>query len=205
MWPGCRARAATTTAWMTSSSARTFRLQPLEQPVLRGSGWVARPTVTFLCPAAYGMALGLAERAIQEVTEIASTRVRLGSRAPLAEREIFQLELGEIVVATRAIRGHGVQLFRELADAPVRDVADASREAGRHGAQRGGLGDAHRGIGDPHRPPRRRRRCGLPTATTHLQRLLREIQTVSQHVIVADGSFQRVGRHALGLPVRPGL
>ena len=46
----------------------------------------------------------------------------------------------------------------------------------------------------------------VPAGADHpLQRLLREIQTVSQHVIVADGSFQRVGRHALGLPVRPGL
>ena len=179
-----------------------FRLQPLEQPVLRGSGWVARPTVTFLCPAAYGMALGLAERAIQEVTEIASTRVRLGARAPLAERETFQRELGEIVVATRAIRGHGVQLFRELADAPVRDVADAVKldDTARSAAAwatrtaESVIRTAHRAAG------------GDAVFLDHpLQRLLREIQTVSQHVIVADGSFQRVGRHALGLPVRPGL
>ena len=105
-------------------------------------------------------------------------------------------------MATRAIRGYGVQLFRELADAPVRDVTDAVKldDTARSAAAwatrtaESVIRTAHRAAG------------GDAVFLDHpLQRLLREIQTVSQHVIVADGSFQRVGRHALGLPVRPGL
>ena len=182
--------------------AESLRLQSFEAPPLRGDGWVARPTLTFLCPAAYGIGLGLAERAVEEVTEIAASRVRLGARAPLAEREIFQRELGELVAATRAIRGHGLQLFRELADAPVRDVSDAVRmdDTARSAAAwatrtaESIIRTAHRAAG------------GDAVFLDHpLQRLLRDIQTASQHVVVSDNVFQRLGRHTLGLPVRPGL
>ena len=174
----------------------------LEAPVLRGDGWVARPTLTFLCPAAYGIALGLAERAVEEAAALASTRVRLGARAPLAERETFQRELGELVAGARAIRNHGLQLFRELADAPVRDVSDAVRmdDTARsaaawatHSAE-SIIRAAHRAAG------------GDAVFLDHpLQRLLRDIQTATQHVVVSDNAFERLGRHTLNLPVRPGL
>lgn len=174
----------------------------LETPVLRGDGWVARPTLTFLCPAAYGIALGLAERAVAEAVAIASTRVRLGARAPLAERETFQRELGELVAGVRAIRNHGLQLFRELADASVRDVSDAVRmdDTARSAAAwatrsaESIIRAAHRAAG------------GDAVFLDHpLQRLLRDIQTATQHVVVSDNAFERLGRHTLNLPVRPGL
>ena len=174
----------------------------LEAPVLRGDGWVARPTLTFLCPAAYGIALGLAERAVEEVTTIAAGRVRLGAGAPLAEREVFQRELGEATAAARAIRGHGLQLFRELADAPVRDASDVVRmdDTARSAAAwatrtaESIIRTAHRAAG------------GEAIFLEHpLQRVLRDVQTASQHVVVSDHSFLRMGRHALGLSVRPGL
>lgn len=179
----------------------TMRLS-LEAPVLRGDGWVARPTLTFLCPAAYGIALGLAERAVEEAAAIASTRVRLGARAPLAERETFQRELGELVAGARAIRNHGLQLFRELADAPVRDLPDAVRmdDTARSAAAwatrsaESIIRAAHRAAG------------GDAVFLDHpLQRLLRDIQTATQHVVVSDNAFERLGRHTLNLPVRPGL
>lgn len=179
----------------------TMRLS-LEAPVLRGDGWVARPTLTFLCPAAYGIALGLAERAVEEAAAIASTRVRLGARAPLAERETFQRELGELVAGARAIRNHGLQLFRELADAPVRDLPDAVRmdDTARSAAAwatrsaESIIRAAHRAAG------------GEAVFLDHpLQRLLRDIQTATQHVVVSDNAFERLGRHTLNLPVRPGL
>ena len=179
----------------------TMRLS-LEAPVLRGDGWVARPTLTFLCPAAYGIALGLAERAVEEAAALASTRVRLGARAPLAERETFQRELGELVAGARAIRNHGLQLFRELADAPVRDLPDAVRmdDTARSAAAwatrsaESIIRAAHRAAG------------GDAVFLDHpLQRLLRDIQTATQHVVVSDNAFERLGRHTLNLPVRPGL
>lgn len=179
-----------------------LQLQPFELPPLRGDGWVARPTLTFLCPAAYGLALGMAERAVEEAAAIASTRVRLGVRAPLAERETFQRELGELVAGVRAIRNHGLQLFRELADAPVRDVSDAVRmdDTARSAAAwatrsaESIIRTAHRAAG------------GDAVFLDHpLQRLLRDVQTATQHVVVSDRAFERLGRHTLGLPVRPGL
>ncbi len=179
-----------------------FRLQPFEQPPLRGSGWVARPTLTFLCPAAFGIALGLAERAIEEAAALAATRVRLGARAPLAERELFQRELGELAATARAIRGHGLELFRGLAEAPVRSVSDAvqmddtarSAAAWATRSAESVVRTAHRAAG------------GDAVFLDHpLQRLLRDVQTASQHVVVSDNAFQRLGRHTLGLPVRPGL
>jgi len=179
-----------------------FRLQPFEQPALRGSGWVARPTLTFLCPAAFGIALGLAERAIEEAAALAATRVRLGARAPLAERELFQRELGGLAATARAIRGHGLELFRGLAEAPVRSVSDAvlmddtarSAAAWATRSAESVVRTAHRAAG------------GDAVFLAHpLQRLLRDVQTVSQHVVVSDNAFQRLGRHKLGLSVRPGL
>jgi len=38
-----------------------------------------------------------------------------------------------------------------------------------------------------------------------LARLLRDIQTVSQHVIQTQSAYIRRGQHQLGIPVRPGL
>ena len=179
-----------------------LRLQPFEQPLLRGDGWLARPTLTFLCPAAYGIALGLAERAVEEATALAASRVRLGARAPLAERETFQRELGELVMTTRAIRSHGLQFFRELADAPVRGVSDAVRmDDTARSASAWATRTAESVIRAAHRAA-----GGDAVFLEHpLQRLLRDVQTATQHVVVSDAAFQRLGRHTLGLPVRPGL
>ena len=38
-----------------------------------------------------------------------------------------------------------------------------------------------------------------------IQRLLRDIQTSAQHVMPGDSAYIRLGRHRLGLKVRPGI
>lgn len=179
-----------------------FRLQPFELPPRRGEGWVERPTITFLCPAAYGLAQGLAQRAVEESAALAASRVRVGQRAPLAEREVFQRELGECAAALQAIENHGARLYAQLAEAPVRGVDDVvamddSARAAAAWATRTAesiIRTAHRAAG------------GDAVFLDHpLQRLLRDVQTASQHVVVSDSTFIRLGQHKLGIPVRPGL
>ena len=66
------------------------RLAPFDAPVLRGGGWLSQPSITFLCAGAIAMRLGIAERALEEIERIAASRVHVGQRSPLAEREAFQ-------------------------------------------------------------------------------------------------------------------
>ena len=180
----------------------SMALAGFEQPPRRGDGWIARPTVAFLTPGAFGMALGLAERALDELTDLAAGRVRQGQREGIAAQQSFQRELGQAAAAAQAIRGYGEQLFSQLADAPVNSLADSvalddrSRSAALWATQTSEqiVQFAHRAAG------------GDAVFADHpLPRLLRDAATIRQHVVVSDSAYERLGRARLGFEVPPGL
>lgn len=177
-------------------------LAGFERPPLRGGGWLARPTVTFLTAAGYGFPLGVAKRAVEEITRQATAHTRTGQRSSIAEQQHFQGDLGRCVALVEAMEGYGHHLFDELLDAPIRSLEDAVRMDDR---ARAALRWAHQTAEDIVRTAHEHAGGPAVYSDNVLARLLRDIQTVSQHVIQTQSAYIRRGQHQLGMTVRPGL
>ena len=179
-----------------------MKLENLELPPLRGEGFVTRPNPIFLVPAMYATSLGIARRALEEFAAHAPTGRRRAYRGSVGERERVQHDIGEAQAMLEAIEGYGRNLCEQLHDTPIDTPEQAVK-----------LGDRARSA---------YRWCNQTTErivkivhdhmggadvfeTSMIQRLLRDIQTSSQHVMPGDSAYVRLGRHRLGLEVRPGI
>ena len=179
-----------------------MKLENLELPPLRGEGFVTRPNPIFLVPAMYATSVGIARRALEEFATHAPSGHRRAYRGSIAERERVQHDIGEAQAMLDAIEGYGRDLCQQLHDTPINSPEQAVK-----------LGDHARSA---------YRWCNQTTErivkTVHdhmggadvfesslVQRLLRDIQTSSQHVMPGDSAYVRLGRHRLGLEVRPGI
>ena len=179
-----------------------MKLENLELPPLRGEGFVTRPNPIFLVPAMYATSVGIARRALEEFAAHAPAGQRRAYRGSIAERERVQHDIGEAQAMLDAIEGYGRDLCAQLHDAPI-DTLEQTVE----------LGDRARSA---------YRWCNQTTErivrtvhdhmggadvyeTSAIQRLLRDIQTSSQHVMPGDSAYVRLGRHRLGLEVLPGI
>ena len=179
------------------------RLAPFDAPVLRGGGWLSQPSITFLCAGAIAMRLGIAERALEEIERIAASRVRVGQRSPLAEREAFQRGLGAAAAEVAAVRGHGARLLSELSELPpsADPAATVERDAASRAAAAWAQEVAERATRFAHRAA-----GGDAVQEGHpLERLVRDAQTMSAHVIVSEAAYERLGRQRLGFEMSPGL
>lgn len=179
-----------------------MKLENLELPPLRGTGFVTRPNPIFLVPAMYATGVGIARRALEEFATHAPASHRRAYRGSIAERERVQHDIGEAQAMLDAIEGHGRHLCEQLHDTPIESLPQAVE-----------LGDRARAA---------YRWCNQTTErivkivhdhmggadvfeSSMIQRLLRDIQTSSQHVMPGDSAYVRLGRHRLGLEVRPGV
>ena len=179
-----------------------MKLENLELPPLRGEGFVTRPNPIFLVPAMYATSVGIARRALEEFATHAPSGHRRAYRGSIAERERVQHDIGEAQAMLDAIEGYGRDLCHELHDTPIESAEQAVE-----------LGDRARSA---------YRWCNQTTErivkivhdhmggadvfeSSMVQRLLRDIQTSSQHVMPGDSAYVRLGRHRLGLDVRPGI
>ena len=173
-----------------------------ERPALRGGDWLQRPTVTFLTAAGYGFPLGVARRALEEITTLATAHTRTGQRASIAQQQHFQADLGRCAAQLDVMEGFGEHLFQELLTAPVRSLQDVVQMDDR---ARSGLRWAHQTAEQIVRTAHEHAGGPAVYSDNVLARLLRDIQTVSQHVIQTESAYIRRGQHQLGLEVRPGL
>ncbi len=179
-----------------------MKLENLELPPLRGAGFVTRPNPIFLVPAMYATSVGIARRALEEFATHAPSGHRRAYRGSIAERERVQHDIGEAQAMLDAIEGYGRDLCHQLHDTPIQSAEQAVK-----------LGDHARSA---------YRWCNQTTErivkivhdhmggadvfeSSIVQRLLRDIQTSSQHVMPGDSAYVRLGRHRLGLEVRPGI
>ena len=179
-----------------------MKLENLELPPLRGEGFVTRPNPIFLVPAMYATSLGIARRALEEFATHAPSGQRRAYRGSIADRERVQHDIGEAQAMLDAIEGYGRDLCHQLHDTPIDSPEQAVK-----------LGDHARSA---------YRWCNQTTErivkivhdhmggadvfeSSMVQRLLRDIQTSSQHVMPGDSAYVRLGRHRLGLEVGPGI
>ncbi len=179
-----------------------MQLAGFERPPLRGGAWLQRPVPTFLTAAGYGFPLGVARRALEEIVGLAANRVRTGQRESVAMQQHAQYEIGECAALLDVMEGYGEQLFRDLLAAPVTSLADAVRMDDR---ARAALRWAHRTAEQIVRSAHAHAGGAAIYDDNPLPRLLRDIQTASQHVIQVESAYIRRGQQALGLEVRPGL
>ena len=179
-----------------------MKLEGLELSPLRGSGFVTRPNQIFLVPAMYGTSVGIARRALEEFARQAPTQYRRAHRTPPAERELVQHDVGQAQAMLDAMEGYGHRLCELLNDTPIEspeaavELGDRARSAYRWcnqtTAQIVRIVHNHAGGSDVFE-------------SNPIQRLLRDIQTSAQHVMPGDSAYIRLGRHRLGLKVRPGI
>ena len=179
-----------------------MRLENLDRPPLRGQGFVTRPNPIFLVPAMYATSVGIARRALEEFASHAPSRNRQGYRALIADRERVQHDIGQAQAMLEAIEGYGHRLSELLHDTPIDTADEAVKLCDRaRSAYRWCNQTAERIVQIVHE-----HMGGADVyETSTIQRLLRDIQTSSQHVMPGDSAYVRLGRHRLGLEVRPGV
>ena len=179
-----------------------MELVNLELPPLRGEGFVTRPNPIFLVPAMYATSVGIARRALEEFAAHAPTGYRRAYRGSIDERERVQHDIGEAQAMLDALEGYGRNLCEQLHDTPLGsseqavELGDHARSAYRWCNQTTErivkIVHDHMGGADVFE-------------RSMVQRLLRDIQTSSQHVMPGDSAYVRLGRHRLGLEVEPGI
>ena len=162
---------------------------------LRGRSLYALPLLSVANAPHAGFALGVGQRAIEEITAHAGGRHRLASRAPLAERPAFQLGYARARTRLEAARalvlqnghalhaaqaGAGVSLDQRAAcSAATVNAYEAALEAAQMAFRAAGGAALHRdGV---------------------LQRCLRDLQAGAQHIVPGEESWERIAQVWLGL------
>lgn len=167
----------------------------------RGLSLYSMPLLTLASAPHCAFALGVGQRAIDEIRDIATTRHRLGSSAPLAQRPTFQQSFARIrtrhdaahsLIATRIKELHRAHKKGELTiehRAAFSAATTNSYESALEAAQ-----VAFRAAGG----------AGLYRSLP-LQRCLRDIQAGCQHIVSSEESWERVAQVWLGLGAPPML
>ena len=166
-----------------------------DSPVERGPLY-AFPVFGLLALGIAGVALGIARRAVDELVHLATGKTPTGSRRVLAERPVVQAQLAEAEAALRAARAF---------------VLDAVEEAWQAATGEGRLEVRHRALvrlAATHVTITAARTVDLMYhagggtavyATSPLQRQLRDIHVVTQHMMVAPATLEVTGRILCGL------
>jgi len=142
-----------------------------------------------------GVALGLARRAIDELVELAGGKTPMGSRRRLGDRAVVQMQVAQAEAALRSARAF-------LFDAVGRTWELARRDGAIAPAQRAELR-----LAATHATEASVRAVDLMYtagggtsiyASNPLQRCFRDVHVVTQHMMVAQPTYELVGRVLLG-------
>jgi alkylation response protein AidB-like acyl-CoA dehydrogenase len=143
------------------------------------------------------VALGLARRAHHELVALATAKRPSQSSRTLAERPVIQAEVAKAEAAYRSARAFMREAVSEAWDAAAADgaIADEHRRLLRLAATNATWRSAecvdrmyHAGGGSS------------VHESSPLQRVFRDVHVATQHGMVAERTYEPVGRMALGLP-----
>lgn len=142
------------------------------------------------------VALGLAQRAQHELVEIAEGKTPAGSGRTLANRPVIQAEVAKAEAAWRSARALVREVVAETSDEPVgAPMPDETKRRLRLAATNATWASAqavdrmyHAGGGS-----------SIHEASP-LQRVFRDVHVATQHAMVAERTYEPLGRMALGLP-----
>jgi alkylation response protein AidB-like acyl-CoA dehydrogenase len=168
----------------------------MPQP-LRGGALYRLPSLAFVAHEHVAFAAGLARRALDEMTRMATTQRGKYRPTALTERAVFHRRLGESDLKLRAVRTLALDLLEDTwqkvcrgesigpaSQAELRGVAtyiteiavDITSWAFRYG-----------GGGALYQP-------------NIFERLLREMNAAAQHILTSDTAYENHGKFRLGLP-----
>lgn len=166
-----------------------------DPPVLTGALF-AIPQFTLFSVTLVPVALGVARRAIEEITLLAQTKVPLTNTAPLREKPLAQYELGR---AEGLLQAASALLYNTVDEL----VATVERGEEVSMALRGRVRLA--GTFAPEAACQAVEICyrlggGTSNYTTSaLQRCMRDMHAITQHFIMAASNYEVVGRILMGL------
>ena len=166
----------------------------------RGLSLYSMPLLTVANAPHSGFALGVGRRALEEIRELAMSRHRLGSSAPLVERAAFQQSFGRVSTrfdaAESLVYRRAAEVERAHRDgqltldhragftAATTNAYEAALEAAQFAFRAAGGAALYRSV--------------------RLQRCLRDIQAGCQHIVPSEESWERVAQVGLGLG-EPGM
>jgi len=156
----------------------------------------AFPVFGLLALGIAAVALGIARRAIDELTRLAAGKTPTGSRRPLAERPVVQAQVAEAEAALGSARAF---TFETVAAAWQAARAEGMLDVRQRALLR--LAATHATLAAA-RAVDLAYHAGGGTAvyaTSQLQRQFRDIHVVTQHMMVAPATLEVVGRILLGL------
>jgi alkylation response protein AidB-like acyl-CoA dehydrogenase len=157
---------------------------------LRGGPQSSAPIRIQLTAAHTGFALGLAERAMDEIAGLAVTKRRQYATGGLAERGAFQRDLGHAHVQVNAARDHAARLFDELErrqhhGGPFSALAHGEiRAAGTYATE---VAVDTAGMALPYAGG-----SGIRFSSP-FQRVMRDILVAQSHIHVADTDYDALG------------
>jgi alkylation response protein AidB-like acyl-CoA dehydrogenase len=143
------------------------------------------------------VAVGVARHALDELLEIAGAKVPAATRAPLRERPLAQIQLGQAEGLLQAARAY---LYQATEDVWRRGAAggpfDVQTRAAVRLASVTAAKLAAQAVDLVHDA------AGMNAVQTAggIQRCWRDVHTITQHVILSTGRFEVVGRILFGLP-----
>jgi alkylation response protein AidB-like acyl-CoA dehydrogenase len=142
------------------------------------------------------VALGVTRHAIDALIEVAAAKVPVGSRSPLRERPLAQMQLAEAEGWLRAARAYLFDSSDEvwrLGEAGA--VFDREARAAARLASVTAVKLCIRAVDLVHEA------AGMTAVHTScpIERCWRDIHTISQHVILATSRYEVIGRILLGL------
>jgi alkylation response protein AidB-like acyl-CoA dehydrogenase len=159
------------------------------------------PALAFLALTVAPIPLGLARRAIDELSTLARTKVPVGSATALKDRQIAQYEIAKADAILRSARAFMYETTEAMWDKCVRgdDVTMKDRADLRMACAHAAL-ESSRAIDMAYT-------LGGGTAlyeTSALQRCMRDAHAATQHIMLAPGNYEPAGRLLFGLePASP--
>jgi len=169
----------------------------LTRPVPRVDGALYRfPIFTLLAASVASTAIGVAERAVEELALLAGGKVPQGSNRTLAERPAAQAELARAEATAASARA---LLLERCGDAWETSVAGDAPTVAQRRAIRLAATDAAQRCADA---VSRLHRMGGGEAVyrrSPLERLFRDANVISQHAMTAERTYELAGRLRLGL------
>ena len=167
--------------WWFSSSP------PVQQ---RGGNRYRAPLPLWSMSVHMGLALGAAERILQETAKLATVRRRRYAPTTIAERGVFQHTIGRAYVSVSACRAQAISLLRRFPDYSSADQPDWADFADHLGATLALVNRTASEIAVEAFTLAGGAAVGMDSP---IQRVLRDLLVAQQHIIATEENFERLG------------
>jgi alkylation response protein AidB-like acyl-CoA dehydrogenase len=170
---------------------------PMYEPARHDGPWWRIPFLTAIGMQIVGFPLGVARRALDEFTALATTKRRGGGAEPVAAGGHAQIELARAEGEVQAARAFVVDAMGDVWDsACAGDPPDLDQRARMLLAGQNAMRACVSAVDAVFRLS-----GSAAVYSTHpLQRCFRDIHTAGQHIFYADEAWARYAKHRFGIP-----